>query len=239
MLHIGICDDSFAARAQLRSVLEHNLYDRHAEYNIFEFSSGEGVLGWFANHTAELDLLFLDIEMNAIDGMEAARRIREQNQTIQLVFVTGYADYVFDGYSVGALDYLIKPVQPEHLDQVLVRTFAAMHRAADTVYLCHNSDGVYRIPRQEILYFSSDRRLITCVTTTRSYTFYGKLDEVESELNDPSFLRIHQRYLIRKDSVGRVTDNSVRIQNKDLPISRSYKKEAVFALTRTFLEDEA
>ena len=119
--------------------LERNLYDRHAEYNIFEFSSGEGVLGWFANHTAELDLLFLDIEMNAIDGMEAARRIREQNQTIQLVFVTGYADYVFDGYSVGALDYLMKPVQPERLDQVLVRTFAALHRTADTVYLCHNS----------------------------------------------------------------------------------------------------
>ena len=62
---------------------------------------------------------FLDIEMTAIDGMEAARRIREQNQTIQLVFVTGYADYVFDGYSVGALDYLMKPVQPERFDRFL------------------------------------------------------------------------------------------------------------------------
>ena len=125
MIHIGICDDNAAARMQLRSALERNLYARGSEYDIFEFSSGEGMLGWFEKHHTELDLLFLDIEMGSMDGMEAARRIRVRNAAVQLVFVTGYADYVFDGYEVGALDYLMKPAQPDRLNRVLTRAFCS------------------------------------------------------------------------------------------------------------------
>ena len=237
MIHIGICDDNAAARMQLRSALERNLYARGSEYDIFEFSSGEGMLGWFEKHHTELDLLFLDIEMGSMDGMEAARRIRVRNAAVQLVFVTGYADYVVDGYEVGALDYLMKPAQPDRLNRVLTRAFAALHLVSDAVFLCRNTEGTYRIPRCEILYFFSDRRLITCVTASRSYPFYGKLDEVQEELDGSGFVRIHQRYLVRAGAVSRIGDGEVSVGKENLPISRSYRKDAMLALTRAMLED--
>ena len=124
MLRIGICDDVYDARLVLRSALERILERRHVEGRFFEFSSGEGLLRWLESHAGELDLVFLDMEMGELDGMETARRLRALDVGLQLVFVTGYADHVFDGYSVGALGYLLKPPGAEQLEEVLDRAAA-------------------------------------------------------------------------------------------------------------------
>ena len=110
MLQIGICDDARESRFQLRA-----LEGRSAPARLLEFSSGDALLGWMDRHAGELDLVFLDIEMEGTNGMDTARALREADQSLQLVFVTGYSDYVFDGYEVGALGYLLKPAGAEEL----------------------------------------------------------------------------------------------------------------------------
>ena len=92
MLRIGICDDAAEARLSLRAMVERLLEKRAVEYQVYEFSSGEGLLGWMEKHTGEVDLVFLDIEMGGMNGMEAAKALRAQSDTLQLVFVTGYTD---------------------------------------------------------------------------------------------------------------------------------------------------
>ena len=149
---------------------------------VLEFSSGEGLLRWVENHPGELNLIFLDMEMGQLDGMETARRLRQIEESLPLVFVTGYTEHVFEGYTVGALGYLLKPVREDQLKEVLSRAAAALLREEEEVYLCRRGDVTYRIPRKKILYFTSDRRQVTCVTTEKHYTFYGKLDQVEEEL---------------------------------------------------------
>ena len=176
MVSIGICDDNYDARLTLRAALERLLEESHSQARLLEFSSGEGLLGWLDRHQGELDLVFLDMEMGELDGMETARRLRQADERLQLVFVTGFSDRVFDGYSVGALGYLLKPAKPQQLEDILKRTAAALHRQEEEVFLCHSGDVTYRIPKHKILYFSSDRRQVTCVTPQRSYTFYCKLD---------------------------------------------------------------
>lgn len=235
MLQIGICDDSAESRALLRSILERHLERRGSSYRIFEFSSGQGLLQWFGKHAGEMDLLFLDIEMQGVNGMETARALRVHSQTLQIVFVTGYAQYVFDGYTVGALDYLMKPVTGERIEQILVRAFAALQRGAEAVFLCRNADGLYRIPRKDILYFFSDRRQVTCVTRQRSFPFYAKLDEVQEQLG-ANFVRIHQRFLVQAQAVTRIGDHEVQIGETVLPVSRSCKAAALLALTRAMLD---
>lgn len=128
MLRIGICDDVADARLVLRSMLERILERRKIHGQFFEFSSGETLLRWHDHHAGELDLVFLDMELHELDGMETARRLRVSDAGIQLVFVTGYSDYVFDGYSVGALGYLLKPPAQEQLEKVLERAQAALVR---------------------------------------------------------------------------------------------------------------
>ena len=203
MLRIGICDDSAEARLGLRAVLQRLLEKRGTEYTTYEFSSGEGLLGWLEKHEGELELVFLDIEMAGLNGMQTARALRAQSDSVQIVFVTGYADYVFDGYTVGALGYVMKPPQPEQLDAVLTRALAALFREADTVFLCRNNEGLFRIPKKSIRYFASDRRKVTCVTQTRTISFYARLDDV-AQTAGASFVRIHQRYLVRAAAVDRI-----------------------------------
>ena len=120
MLRIGICDDQTEARDALRFQLEKVLREE-SEQIVYEFSTGESAVRWLKKHPGEIDLLFLDVEMKGINGMEAAGQIREFDREICLVFVTGYTDYVFEGYRVNALDYVIKPVGADRLWEVLER----------------------------------------------------------------------------------------------------------------------
>lgn len=236
MLRIGICDDSADARIALRAALERALERRRSgKASFFEFSSGEGLLRWMEKHAGELDLVFLDIEMGELDGMEAARRLREADEELGLVFVTGYTDYVFDGYSVGALGYLMKPPKAERLDGVLDRAAEARLRDEDKVFLCRSGETLYRIPKKAILYFASDRRRITCVSTARTCTFYGKLDEVQRDAGE-DFIRVHQRYLVRAGAVDRMENNQVFVGEEALPVSRACRSAALAALARTALE---
>lgn len=235
MLRIGICDDLYDARMTLRAALERALDRRQTEARFWEFSSGEGLLRWLESHSGELDLVFLDMEMGDLDGMETARRLRAMDEGLQLVFVTGYADHVFDGYSVGALGYLMKPPKPEQLSEVLDRCMAALCREGAKAFVCRSGDTTYRIPKRNILYFYSDRRQVTCVTAGRDYTFYGKLDEVAQDAGS-GFVRIHQRYLVRAGAVERVEGSEVYVGGTSLPVSRACQQTALVALTRAMLE---
>lgn len=237
MLRIGLCDDVFDARFLLRSALERMLEAKQTAGQFYEFSSGEGLLQWMGNHAGELDLIFLDLEMGGLDGMETARRLREADSGLQLVFVTGHGDRVYDGYRVGALGYLLKPPTAEQLRDILDRAQSALYRELDRAYFCRSGDCYYRIPLQKILYFFSNRRQITCVTTGRQYVFYGKLDQVAQQLGTP-FVRIHQRYLVRAGAVVQMDSAEVELTDGTrLPVSRSCRREALLAMARAELEE--
>lgn len=235
MLRIGICDDVSDARLSLHWTLERILERRQVKTVFFGFSSGERLLQWMEHHAGEVDLLFLDMEMGQLDGMETARRLRAGDDGLQLVFVTGYSDHVYDGYSVGALGYLLKPAKEPQLEEVLDRAMAALCRE-EKVFLCRNGETLYRIPQQSILYFQSDRRQVNCMTKQRTYTFYGKLDQVAAEVGD-AFVRVHQRYLVKASAVERVESGEVTVAGQNLPISRSCQQTALLALTRRLLEE--
>lgn len=234
MVRIGICDDEQGARLNLRSALERLLERQDVPCTIYDYSSAEGLLGWLSKHAGELDVLFLDIEMHGITGMEAARKIRETDDALLLVFVTGFSDYVFDGYTVGAIDYLMKPPDRKRLEAVVSKVLGTIQKREPETYTVQNADGLYRIPMEHILYFTSDRRLVNLVAKDRTYSFYAKLDEVQQELT-PDFVRIHRRYLIRAGAVRGIEGNDVLVGYEKLPISRNQRQEAMLAISQALL----
>lgn len=232
MLRIGICDDTAAARENLRLLcLKHF---RLEEPEFFEFSTGDGAVRWLKGHPGALDLLFLDIEMPGRSGMEAAEAIRAFDREVLLAFVTGYTDYVYDGYAVGAIGYLVKPVSEEKLSSLLDRAAAALEQRAPAVYTLRNAQGMFKVPLREILYAASDRRQVTLTTSRGDYTFYGKLDDVAAQLG-AGFVRIHQRYLVNARAVSAVVGASVQVGEARLPISRSLHQQATMALARAMV----
>lgn len=234
MLRIAICDDSADARDALRLQLEKILWEGTEEI-VYEFSTGAGAIRWLENHPGEIDLLFLDVEMAGVNGMEAAEAVRKFDTEIIIVFVTGYADYVFDGYKMNALDYIIKPANAERLSEVLKRVRAQLESKKNDVYLFKNTEGTFRFPVASICYFYSDKRKVVCVCGEKEYSFYAKLDEVEQELAE-KFVRIHQRYLVNPQQVEHIGTACVSVCGKQLPISRALKEDAVKKLARAMLE---
>lgn len=232
MLRIGICDDAAAARLALRSALERLLPGCLP----YEFSSGDGLLSWLDKHPNTMDLVFLDIEMDGTSGMDTARTIRARDSRLLIVFVTGYPDYVFDGYTVRALDYLLKPIQIDKLACVLARAQEQLADDAPEIFTLRNTGGIFRVPKREILYFYSDRRLVHLITAHADYTFYDKLDHT-AQLAGPDFVRIHQRYLVRIDAIDRIDANQVLIGSTRLPVSRANRAAVLEACARGLLEE--
>ena len=180
MLRIGICDDSADARDALRIQLE-KILNEEKEQIVYEFSTGAGAVHWLQNHPGEIDLLFLDVEMAGTNGMAAAETVRGFDTELIIVFVTGYSDYVFDGYKVNALDYIIKPAKAERLLEVLRRVRTQLEKRKDEMYVLKNTDGIFRIPIAAICYFYSDRRKVVLVLQEKEYPFYARLDEGSAE----------------------------------------------------------
>lgn len=111
-----------------------------------------------------------------------------------------------------------------------------MDREKDKVFFCKSGDISYRIALDQILYFKSEGRRLICHTAQRDYSFYGKLDEVQQRLGS-SFVRIHQRYLVRCAAVDRFSPGQVSLGAEVLPVSRSCQQSAMLALAHDSLED--
>ena len=233
MLRIAICDDETGARDALRVQLE-KLMMEDSEEIIYEFSSGLNAASWLQKHPGEIDLLFLDVEMKGLNGMETAARIRTFDDRLHIVFVTGYADYVFDGYRVGAMDYLMKPVTEEKLRPLLGRVRVKTSQEESRTFTIKNMDGTWRFCLSDILYFYSDKRKVTLVNTHGQYSFYARLNEIEAQLS-PHFVRIHQRYLINPDCVDHLNGESVTVHGQELPCSRKYKETALHKIARSMM----
>ena len=232
MLRIGICDDECYARDALRLELEKLLEE--TEEIVYEFSGGETAVSWLKKHPGEIDLLFLDVEMKGVNGIRTAEQIREFDTRIQIVFVTGFRDFVFEGYRVQAVDYLVKPVDADRLSSVLSRVRRQLEQVRQKQFVFQNGDGVYRLYQDEIQYFYSEKRKVVAVTREKELSFYAKLDEVEARV-ERTFVRIHQRYLVNADAVSYIGASSVRIGSEELPISRALKQDAVAALAKAMI----
>ena len=233
MLRIAICDDEADARDALRFQLEKALMEKEEEI-VYEFSAGSNAVSWLGKHPGEVDLLFLDIEMKGLSGMETAKQIRTFDEQIMIVFLTGYSEFVFEGYSVGALDYMIKPVTAQKLVEVLRRVRMRLEQKEDKTFSFKNADGTWRFLLRDILCFCSDRRIVTLVTEQGEYYFYAKLDEIEARLGG-RFVRIHQRYLVNPDWVDHLGSDAIKFSGRQLPCSRNHREEAMKKIARFML----
>lgn len=233
MIQISLCDDEVQQRSSLRKIIERSLDLRGLSYHLSEFESGEALLAHLSS--ASPDILFLDIEMGQLNGMETARLLRKQTTKTILIFVTSHPDYVFQGYEVKALNYLLKPCKEAKVIEVLETALAELEVQSAQSYLVAHKGSQKRVALQEICYFWSERRKVHVQTTDQALVFYGKLNDVENELPD-YFIRIHNRYLVNLHFVQEVSSDIVYCAGQPLPLSRANKQALQLAFARNLLE---
>ena len=166
------------------------------------------------------DILFLDIEMEpeGMNGIELAAKLRENDSSIQLVFVTGYMEYIADGYDVEALHYLLKPVTEEKLGSVLARALARVKAREKELFL-QTTDGSVRVLNSEIRYLEVQRNYVT-IHAAEEYTVKRTLGDLEKEL-DESFFRTGRSFIVNLRFVRKITKTQVFLKDgAQVPLSR-------------------
>ena len=227
MLSIAIVDDVRSEAEYLASFVERYGNENNEKMKIARFKSGFDFLD---GYKAVYDAVFLDIEMPDIDGMAAARKLREFDNDIIIIFVTNIAKYAIQGYSVGALDYLLKP--PKYADiKMRMNIISKRKRLNDYSIVIPYQGGERKLTSGEIVYVESRGHDIIFHTDGDEILWKGTtLKRVESELTELGFYRCNNCYLVNLRYCTEIKDNSVMVNGEELQISRARKKGFMVAL---------
>lgn len=204
-LKIAVCDDEPADRSYLTELTRR--WAEGAGYTVCldGFPSAESFLFHYAEDS-RYQILLLDIEMGEMDGVTMARKIRQQNDAVQIIFITGYSDYISEGYEVDALHYLMKPVQEQKLFQVLDRAVGKLRKNERMLTLELGGEMV-RLPVHQIRYAQVQGNYVT-IHGKADYTVRMTLGELESQLDD-RFFRVGRSAVVNLSCITRVTKTDI------------------------------
>ena len=198
MINIAVCDDEEFYLQKEQSIISGYMTEKGYEYNIDLFSSGKEFLE--SENTEQYDIVFLDITMDEIDGIETAKRIRANHQKVYLVFVTAYITYSTEGYKVDASRYILKndlmfeAAMEESLDSIIRKM-----EVPENKHTFSFQEGKREINLSDIIYIESNlHKLIFHMNTPKNsqYFLYGKLDVIETAIGKAGLCRIHKSYLV-------------------------------------------
>lgn len=214
---IGICDDESTVIEYEKTIV--NAWASSKGHNIVlrTFNSAESFLFQYEEEN-NYDILLLDIEMGNMNGLTLAKKIREKNELVQIIFITGYSEYISEGYEVAALHYLMKPVKEKKLLDVLSRASERLKKNDKALFL-ETTEGITRIPLFEIRYLEVNQNYVT-IHGKEDITIKKPLKELEAEL-DERFFRIGRSYIINLNIIERVSKKDVYLNSGEvIPLPR-------------------
>ncbi len=231
-MKISICDDEREFRTALKKIIEREMELEGIACETTEYKSGEEFIRSLSSK--EPDILFLDIEMGNMNGMDTAKELRKRCRSTIIIFVTAYPDFVFQGYEVHALHYILKPYKEEKIKEVLHMALEELKMSEDQYYVIEQKSTAIKLPLKSVLYFQSDRKKVKAVTLNRTEEFYDKLSDMEAKL-PAYFVRCHNRYLVNLNYVERVETSVCICKGEEIPVSRGCRQELMAAFARMML----
>lgn len=226
---IAICDDMEEDVQYIASVVRNWGEKEKISVDLETFPSAESFLFRYAEQK-DYDILLLDIEMRSMNGVELAKRIRKENDAVQIVFITGYTDYIAEGYDVSALHYLMKPLSVDKLYEVLNRAVMKIKKNERSLFLSLSGEMV-RIPVYEIKYLEVQQNYVT-IHAENNYTVKKTLGEFEREL-DERFYRMGRSFIVNLSCINRITKNNVFLSDGSvIPLPRGQYEP----LNKAFIE---
>ena len=228
MINIGICEDELHYRVNIKDMLGDILSTYSINYKIYEFSSGEELL---SNYPKDLDILIMDIQMKIINGMDTARKIREFDQNLEIIFMTSFSEFMQEGYEVKAYRYILKPISERKISRNILPCINEIMKKKNNYLTINVKNNVDRIKIDSIVYIETDRPNILIYTNDNKYTTKMSISKIDKILREHGFFRCHNSYIVNLKLVESMNSNTLKIGEKYIPISKYRVKELKLALT--------
>ena len=228
MVRIAIVEDDTGYRAELKGLIEDYARESSEQFYIKTFTDGDEIA---SDYRAEYDIIFMDIQMMFMDGMQAAKEIRRLDEEVIIIFVTNTAQYAISGYEVNALDYVLKPVNRYAFTKTLERALSRIKRQEKRYIFISDRHTVKKVEEARIYYVEIEGHRLTYHTADGDFTAVGTMNEVEEELDPRSFFRCNKCFLVNLAHVDAVQDSDAIVAGVPVQLSRSRKKAFLEALS--------
>lgn len=236
MLKIVLCDDDHNTVKQYGALIWQIAEKHQVEVQLSSFYSGESFLFHYTGAQEQIDIIYLDVGMDKINGMDTARKLRERGSKAQIIFLTNYEEYVYKAFDVNALHYLIKDhTAKEKFETVFLKAVELASNKDDELFTFEFDGKTSVIPIGKITYFDIWKRVVTVhYSDTKSGKFYGRsMDQLENELSTKGFVRVHRSYLVHLSYIAMFRQQNLQLKSGEvIPVGITYAG----TLKKTFSE---
>lgn len=222
MYKIAVCEDEVLQITYMEHLLKKIAEENQADFDIKLFVSGEALL---EDEYNDFDMIILDIEMGQINGIEVAKRIRQTNKEVKLIFVTGVERFWPEGYNVNAYRYIVKPVEEQSFSEAIVELLEMIDKPQQYILL-KNEGTLERIVISEIKYLAIQDRKVELYINNRSITTNISMQEWEGMLGHYGFVSPHKSYLVNLQYVSSLNKESLQLTTgEEVYVSKRKYKE--------------
>lgn len=224
MIKIAICDDEVYQLDTTFNLLSTILNEESIDIDMLKFTSSLELLNFLHDNESYFDIVFLDIVMDGINGIDLAKFIRKSDSFVNIIFTTTSKDYLLDGYDVNATSYLLKPIIYKKIKDVILNCIDNITEKTNNFFCVKINKNIYKLNLKDIIYFESSlRKIIIHRENNDNFVFHNKLDKVETEFDITNFVRCHKSYLVNLNYVKEIKNsNLITKNNSKIPISRTY-----------------
>lgn len=228
MYRIAIVEDDLEIQKQLTGYLKRFAQETGESFQISSFNDGREIV---VNYKPIYDVILLDVQMAHLDGLSTAKRIRQFDNEVVLVFITNMSQYAIKGYEVDALSYVLKPVPYFAFSQEIKRSLDKVRKRKNRYLVIPSEEGMIRVDVRDILFIESMKHRITIHMMNQDYSLVGTMKEMEEKLEKADFFRCNSGYLVNLAHVKGIRDTSALVGSYELQISRPRRKAFLESLT--------
>lgn len=221
-MKICICDDELYIHDEIKELLK-SFTSAETQFKITGFTSGEELVKSYSSNQ-KFDIIFIDVEMNEINGIQAAEKIREIDPKAIIIFVSNYPNYVFDVFKLEALHFIVKPIKPTEFENVFGRALNKYQLMNSSITLQNKNDRI-TIKIDDIIYIEGYNRHVTVHTKTEEFRVPGKITDVYEEIEPHGFVRVHQGFIVNMAYIKLFGKDDV-IMSDDSKVMMSVRKRS-------------
>ncbi|MBO4990141.1 MAG: response regulator transcription factor [Clostridia bacterium] len=227
MLNISIVEDDEGSAKLLERYVKKYFDEIKENYRLTLYRDG---LDFISDYKGNCNIVFMDIEMPHLNGMQTAKKLRAIDNNVSLIFITNIAKYALKGYEVDALDFMLKPVDYFNFSLKMEKAIRIQKKFEGGVFCLETEDGIVKLNLSDIYFIETDKHFVIYHTDKGNFSVRASMKETEARFSKCGLIRCNSSYLVNLEHVVKASGETVSVGGEKLTVSRSRKKTFMQAL---------